>query len=64
MLSDALIRGLRWCLKFNSNTLARIYVCPQTYATSEGVVSHDVLYYQQFSIARYQVSLYANIYFE
>ena len=32
--------------------------------TSEGAVSHNVLYYQQLSIARYQVSFYANNYFE
>ena len=30
----------------------------------EVVVSHNVLYYQQLSIARYQVSFYANNYFE
>ena len=36
----------------------------QNYVTSEGAVSHNVLYYQQLSIARYQVSFYANNYFE
>ena len=30
--------------------------------TSEGAVSHNVLYYQQLSIACYQVSFYANNY--
>ena len=34
------------------------------YITSEGAVSHNVLDYQQLSIARYQVSCYANNYFE
>ena len=28
--------------------------------TSEGAVSHNVLYYQQLSIARYQVIFYVN----
>ena len=36
----------------------------KTTVTSEGAVSHNVLYYQQLSIARYQVSFYANNYFE
>ena len=31
---------------------------------SEGAISHSVLYNQQLSIARYQVSFYANNYFE
>ena len=31
---------------------------------SEGAISHNVLHYQQLSIARYQVSFYANNYFE
>ena len=32
--------------------------------TLEGTVSHNVVYYQQFSITRYQVSCYANNYSE
>ena len=32
----------------------------KNYATSEGAVSHNVLYYQKLSIACYQVSIYAN----
>ena len=32
--------------------------------TSEGAVSHNVLYYHQRSIACYQVSFYANKLFE
>ena len=41
----------------------------QNYVTSEGAVSHNVFIlhvqtYQQLSIARYQVSLHANNYFE
>ena len=40
------------------------YLFLKNYVTSEGAVSHNVLYYQQLSIARYQVSFYANNYFE
>ena len=42
----------------------RNYLFLKNYVTSEGAVSHNVLYYQQLSIARYQVSFYANNYFE
>ena len=34
------------------------------YITLEGAVSHNVLYYQQLPITRYQVRFYANNYFE
>ena len=44
--------------------LVRNYFFLKNYVTSEGAVSHNVLYYQQLSIARYQVSFYANNYFE
>ena len=37
---------------------------PENYVTSEGAVSHNVVYYQQLSITRYQVSFYAKNYFE
>ena len=40
------------------------YFFLKNYVTSEGAVSHNVLYYQQLSIARYHVSFYANSYFE
>ena len=40
------------------------YFFLENYVTSEGAVSHNVLYYQQLSIARYQVRFYANNYFE
>ena len=35
------------------------YLFLKNYVTSEGAISHNVLYYQQLSIARYKVSLYA-----
>jgi hypothetical protein len=34
------------------------------YITLEGAVSHNVLYYQQLPITRYQVGFYAYHYFE
>ena len=36
----------------------------EKYATSEGAVPHNVLYYQPLPITRYQVRFYANNYFE
>ena len=44
--------------------LVENYFFLENYVTSEGAVSHNVLYYQQLSIACYQVSFYANNYFE
>ena len=34
------------------------------YASSDGAVSHNVLYYQQFPVTRYQVRFNANNYVE
>ena len=36
----------------------------ENHATSEGAVFHNVLYYQHLPITHYQVSFYANNYFE
>ena len=36
----------------------------ENYVTSEGVVSHNVLYHQPLPITRYQVRFYHNNYFE
>ena len=36
----------------------------ENYVTSEGAVSHSILYYQQLHITRYQVRFYASNYFE
>ena len=36
----------------------------KNYVTSEGVVYHTVLCYQQLSITRYQLRFYADNYFE
>ena len=49
--------------KSNSNILVENYFFLKNYITSEGAVSHNVLYYQQLSITRYQVKFYANNYF-
>ena len=46
------------------NIWVRNYLFLKNYVTSEGAVSHNVLYYQQLSIPCYQVSFYANNYFE
>ena len=42
--------------KSNSNILVRNNFFLENDVTSEGAVSHNVLYYQHLSIARYQVS--------
>ena len=53
VLSDARIWHLSWGLEFNSNIFVRNYFFLKYYATSEGAVSHYVLYYQQVFIARF-----------
>ena len=50
--------------KTNSNILVENYFFFKNYITSEGALSHNVFYSQQLSIACYQVSFYANNYFE
>ena len=40
------------------------YFFLKNYTTSEGAVSHNVLYYHQLPITRYQVRFYADNYFE
>ena len=48
-----------------SNNLVEIYFFLENYfLTSEGAVSHNVLYYQHLSITRYQVRYYAKNNFE
>ena len=37
------------------------YFFLESYVTSEGAVSHNVLHYQQFPITRFQVRFYAII---
>ena len=45
-----------------SNSLVRNYLFLKKYVTSEVAVSHIVFYYQQLSIASYQVSFFIVIY--
>ena len=51
-------------LKSSSNILVKNYFFLENYLTSEGAVSHNVLYYHQLSITCYQVRFYANNYVE
>ena len=46
-----------WSLLSDSNILVRNYLLLRKYVTLEGAVSHNVLYHQQASVTRYQVSL-------
>ena len=46
------------------NNRVRNYLFLKNFVTSEGAVTHIVLYYQQLYIAQYKVSFYANNYFE
>ena len=50
--------------KSNLNNLVENYFLLENYFTSDGAVSHNVSYYQQLSIACYQVNFYANNYCE
>ena len=55
------------CFQIEINSfiiLVRNYLYFKFYATSEGAVSHNVLYYQQLSNAFYQVSFEVNICFK
>ena len=45
----------------SKSTSLQITFFIKNYVTSEGAVYHKVLYYQQLSITRYQVSFYAKI---
>ena len=49
---------------WSQNQICENYFFLENYVTSEGAVPHNVLYYQQLPIARYQVRFYANNYFE
>ena len=58
-VSNILVRNY-----YNLTSTKRIYFFLKNYVTPEGAVSHNVVYYQQLSIARYQVSFYSKIGFE
>ena len=64
MLLDAWFRDLKFLtwgleIKFVEN-----YFFLENYVTSEGAISHNVLYYKPLPITRYQVRFYADKYFE
>ena len=63
MPSDAWFQDIKikiWNLKIK---FVENYFFLENYVLSEGAVSHNVLNYQQFSIACYQVKFYVNNYF-
>ena len=64
VLSDAWFRDRKFLIwGLNINTVEN-YFFLEKYVTSEGTVSHNVLYCQPLPITRYQVRFYANNYFE
>ena len=63
VLSDAWFRDLKINFWGLSIKFKYFYFFLENFVTSEGAVSHNVLYYQQLSIACYQLSFYANNYF-
>ena len=60
MLSDPWFPDPRFLNLRSQNQIVENDFFLENYVTSEGAVSHNVLYYQQLSITRYQVSFYAN----
>ena len=64
MLDFGTLKSNSEVCKSNSNILVENYFVLENYVTSEGAVSHDVLYYQQLPVTCYQVMFYANNYFE
>ena len=67
VLSDAWFRDLKILILMSRNLFQNIIWVRncfflKNYATSEGAVSHNLLYFQQLSITRYQVSCYAKNY--
>ena len=51
-------------IEFETSAEVINYFFLKYYVTSEGAVSHKVVYCQQLSVTRYQVSCYAYNYFE
>ena len=52
-----------WVLSDACNKSDKINPFLKNYTTSEGAVSHNLLYYQQPATACYHVSFYAKLYF-
>ena len=51
-------------LRFRNQIRGKLLLYFENYVTSEGPVSHNVLYYQHLPITRYQERFYVNNYFE
>ena len=64
VLSDAGFQDLKFKIWGLEIKFVENYFFLENYDTSEEAVSHNVLYYQQLSITRNQVSFYAKNYFE
>ena len=64
MLLDAWFRDLKFLIWGLEIKFLENYFFLEKYITSEGAVSHNVLYYQKLPITRYQVRFYDNNYFE
>ena len=60
VVAQSVLSGLEIKFKYFIQKLLR----SRKLNTSEGAISHKILYYQQLSINRWQVSIYANNYFE
>ena len=67
VVQNNVLSGIKgFWLKFFKNILVRnyLFLSKTLLLNSEGVVSHNLLYYQQLFVVRYQVRFYANILFE
>ena len=64
VLSDAWFRDRKFWIWGPEIKLAENYFFLKNYVTSEGAVSHNVLYYQPLPITRNQVRFYDSNYFE
>ena len=62
--SDAWFQDLKFLIWGFEIKFVENYFFLENYGTSEGAVSHSVLYYQPLPITRYQVKFCANKYFE
>ena len=48
------------CFQSDSNIIVRNYLFLKNFVTSEGAISHNVVYYSQLSVAHYKVIFCAN----
>ena len=64
VLSDAWFRDLKFKSVVSKSNSWKVTYSSKNYSTSEGGVSHKVVYYQPFPNTRYQVRFHANTYFE